>query len=52
MTCIFEMHKRWMKCPKYHAAYRSLSEEFPVTDTRKTGKQGRGRGNRKPEGRK
>jgi ribosome-binding protein aMBF1 (putative translation factor) len=30
MARISEMHKRWMKEPKYHKAYEALEDEFAV----------------------
>lgn len=30
MTRISEMHKRWMKEPKYRKAYRALEDEFSI----------------------
>ena len=28
MTRVFELHKKWMKKPKYRKAYQALEEEF------------------------
>ena len=33
MARISDMHKRWMKEPKYRKAYDSLEEEFVLTST-------------------
>ncbi|MGB9030887.1 MAG: helix-turn-helix transcriptional regulator [Acidobacteriaceae bacterium] len=30
MTHISEMHKRWIKAPKYRRAYQALEDEFAV----------------------